>query len=330
MKHALRRMVFSAALVLAGSSFVHKAAAEEAVADYPTRSVKVIVPFAPAGPTDVIARIIAQKLSESLGKQFYVENIAHAGGNSGMAMAAKAPADGYTILVHGSNFIVNPSLYAAIPFDPYRDFAPVTLAGTMPNVIVVHPSVPAKSVTELIALIKANPGKYNYAHPSTGTTPHLAGELFKLTFDLDLVTVPFNGAGPAVQSVLAGHTPIGFFALPPVVSNIKSGNLRALAVLAKKRAAPIPDVPTMEESGISGQESDALTGVVVPAGTPRPIIALLHHEIAKAFAQPEVRERFATLGFQPIANSPDDYAAYIRAEIPRWAKVVRTASIRID
>lgn len=329
MQTIVRRFLFSAAVVLAGSSFAQNAATQSA-SEYPTHAVKVIVPFSPAGPTDVVARIIAQKLSESLGKQFYVENIAHAGGNTGMATAAKAAPDGYTILVHGSNFIVNPSLYASIPFDPYRDFAPVTLAGTMPNVIVVHPSVPAQSVQELIALVKANPGKYNYAHPSTGTTPHLAGELFKLTFGLDLVTVPFNGAGPAVQSVVAGHTPIAFLALPPVASNIKSGNLRALAVLAKKRAATIPDVPTMEESGISGQESDALTGVVVPAGTPREIIDLLYREIAKAFAQPDVKERLGALGFHPVANTPEDYAAYIRTEIPKWGKVIKTASIRID
>jgi tripartite-type tricarboxylate transporter receptor subunit TctC len=329
MKTTVRRLLFAATLVLAGFSFAQTAATQSA-SEYPTHAVKIIVPFSPAGPTDVIARIIAQKLSESLGKQFYVENIAHAGGNTGMGIAAKAPPDGYTILVHGSNFIVNPSLYATIPFDPYRDFAPVTLAGTMPNVIVVHPSVPARNVNELIALVKANPGKYNYAHPSTGTTPHLAGELFKLTFGLDLVTVPFNGAGPAVQSVVAGHTPIAFLALPPVASQIKSGNLRALVVLAKKRSAVIPDVPTMEESGISGQESDALTGVVVPAGTPREIIDLLYREIAKAFVQPDVKERLATLGFQPVANTPEDYAAYIRTEIPKWGKIIKTASIRID
>jgi tripartite-type tricarboxylate transporter receptor subunit TctC len=329
MKTTVRRLLFAATLVLAGFSFAQTAATQSA-SEYPTHAVKIIVPFSPAGPTDVVARIIAQKLSESLGKQFYVENIAHAGGNTGMGIAAKAPPDGYTILVHGSNFIVNPSLYATIPFDPYRDFAPVTLAGTMPNVIVVHPSVPARNVNELIALVNANPGKYNYAHPSTGTTPHLAGELFKLTFGLDLVTVPFNGAGPAVQSVVAGHTPIAFLALPPVASQIKSGNLRALVVLAKKRSAVIPDVPTMEESGISGQESDALTGVVVPAGTPREIIDLLYREIAKAFVQPDVKERLATLGFQPVANTPEDYAAYIRTEIPKWGKIIKTASIRID
>src|SRR5262245_23134763 len=319
MERGTCRLLFSAALALAALGFAQNAAAQSA-SEYPTRAVKVIVPFSPAGPTDVVARIIAQKLSDSLGKQFYVENIAHAGGNTGMAAAAKAAPDGHTILVHGSNFIVNPSLYPSIPFDPYRDFTPVTLAGTMPNVIVAHPSVPAKSVKELIALIKANPGKYNYAHPSTGTTPHLAAELLKLTFGLDLLTVPFNGAGPAVQSVVGGHTPVGFFAVPPVASNVTSGNLRALAVLAKERSGAIPDVPTMAESGIPDQESDALTGIVVPAGTPKAIVERLQREIAKAFAQPEVKQRLAAIGFQPVANTPEEYAAYIKAEIPRWAK----------
>lgn len=318
----VRVAVFLAALTVAGTA--------AAQSGYPTRPVKVIVPFSPAGPTDVIARIIAQKLSENMGKQFYVENVAHAGGNTGMGMAARAPADGYTILVHGSNFIVNPSLYARIPFDPFGDFAPVTLAGTMPNVIVVHPSVPANSVKELIALVKANPTKYSYAHPSTGTTPHLAGELFKLTFDLDLVTVPFNGAGLAVQSTIAGHTPIAFLALPPVAPHIKQGSLRALAILARKRSASFPDVPTMEESGFSGQESDALTGVVVPAGTPKEIIELLYREIAKVFAQPDVKQRLAALGFDPVVNTPDEYAIYIKTEIPKWGKIVRAASIRIE
>src|SRR5258707_15224243 len=239
MNRSARRLFFAAALALAGFGLAHKAAAQSA-SEYPAHAVKVIVPFSPAGPTDIIARMIAQKLSESLGKQFYVENIAHAGGNTGMGIAAKAAPDGYTILVHGSNFIVNPSLYATIPFDPYRDFAPVTLAGTMPNVIVVHPSVPARSVNELIALVKANPGKYNYAHPSTGTTPHLAGELFKLTFGLDLVTVPFNGPGPARQSVVPRPTPIRLFAPPPVARQLKARNPRPLPIPAKTRPATNP------------------------------------------------------------------------------------------
>jgi tripartite-type tricarboxylate transporter receptor subunit TctC len=178
--------------------------------------------------------------------------------------------------------------------------------------------------------VKANPTKYSYAHPSTGTTPHLAGELFKLTFDLDLVTVPFNGAGLAVQSTIAGHTPIAFLALPPVAPHIRQGSLRALAILARKRSASFPDVPTMEESGFSGQESDALTGVVVPAGTPKEIIGLLYREIAKVFAQPDVKQRLAALGFDPVVNTPDEYAIYIKTEIPKWGKIVRAASIRIE
>lgn len=318
----VRMLAFIGVLALAGTA--------AAQTDYPTRPVKLIVPFAAAGPTDVIARIVAQKLSESLGKQFYVENLAGAGGNTGMAIAAKAPADGYTILVHGSSFIVNPSLYARVPFDPYKDFAPVTLAGTMPNVIVVHPSVPARTVKELIALVKANPGKYSYAHPSTGTTPHLAGELFKLTFGLDLVTVPFNGAGPAVQSMVAGHTPIAFIALPPVAANVQQGNLRALAVLAKKRSPTVPDVPTMEEAGILDQESDAMTGIVAPAGTPKEIIDLLYREIAKAFALPDVKQRLAAVGFEPLVNTPEEYAVYLKAEISKWGNVVRAAKVWIE
>jgi tripartite-type tricarboxylate transporter receptor subunit TctC len=320
---ALMRVV-GLAMVLAGASAAHTQIG------YPTRPVKLVVPFAAAGPTDVIARIIAQKLSESLGKQFYVENQGQGGGNPAMAAVARAPADGHTILVHGTSFIVNPSIYARVPFDPFTDFAPVTLAGIMPNVIVVHPSLPARNVKELIELVKENPNKYSYAHSGTGTGPHLAGEMFKLTFNLDLVTVPFNGAGLAVQSLVAGHTPIGFLALPPAASNITSGNLRALAVLAKQRAPSFPDVPTMEESGFRNQESDAVTGVVVPAGTPKEIVDLLYREIAKAFAQDDVKQRLAAIGFQPVVNTPDEYAAYIRAEVPRWGEVARAAKIRID
>jgi tripartite-type tricarboxylate transporter receptor subunit TctC len=201
-----------------------------AAAGYPDHPVKIVVPFAPAGPTDVMARLIAQKLSESLKQQFYIENHPGAGGNIGMTQVAKSPPDGYTILVASSSYVVNPSLYAKNPYDPFKDFAPVTLAAASPNILVVHSDFPAKSVKELVDLIKKNPGKYNYAMPGTGTTPHLAGELFKLTFNLDLTTVPFNGAGPAIQSAVAGHTPIAFTALPPTAPQVQAGKLRGLAV----------------------------------------------------------------------------------------------------
>ncbi len=297
---------------------------------YPTHPVRMIVPFAPGGPTDLIARILAQKLSESLGQQFVVENHAGAGGNIGMGLAAKASADGYHILVASSSFVVNPSLYAKNSYDPIKDFAPVTLAAASPNVLVVHPSVPAKNLQELVALVKANPGKYSYAQPGTGTTPHLSGELFRFTFKLDIVSVPFGGAAPAIMSTIGGHTPIAVTAVPPAMPHIKSGALRALAVTSAKRTAGLPDVPTMAEVGAPGQEAETMQGVLVPAGTPREIIDRLQREIVKIVALPDVKERLATLGFDPIANKPEEFGAYIKSEIARWAKVINEANIKVE
>ena len=297
---------------------------------YPARPVRMIVPFAAAGPTDVIGRIIAQKLSEDLGQQFYVENVPGGGGNTGTAQAAKSPADGYTILVVSTGFIINPSLYAKIPYDPFKDFAPVTLIAASPNVLTVAPSVPAKSVQELIALIKANPGKYSFAQPGTGSTPHLSGELFKLSFGLDLVMVPFTGAGPAITSTIGGHTPIAFTALPPALASIQEGKLRGLAVLIGKRVAGLPDVPTMAEAGVPDQEADTLTGIVVPVGTPPEIVDLLHREIVKIVALPDVQEKLAALGFIAIADTPAEFAARLKSEFAKWAKVIKDAGIKVD
>jgi tripartite-type tricarboxylate transporter receptor subunit TctC len=298
--------------------------------NYPTKNIRVVVPFAAAGPTDVIARIVGQKLGELYGHQFYVENVPGAGGNTGTAQVAKAPADGYTLLVVSTGFIVNPSLYAKVPYDPVRDFAPVTLVAASPNVLVVNLDVPAKSVKELIALIKASPGKYSYAQPALGSTPHLGGELFKLTFDLDLAMVPFPGAAPAITSTIGGHTPIAFTALPPAITAAKEGKVRALAVMASSRAAALPDVPTMAEAGVADQEADTLTGIVAPAGTPKEIVDQLQRDIAKIVAQPDVKEKLATLGFVPIANSPADFGTRIKVEMEKWGKVVRAAKLKIE
>jgi tripartite-type tricarboxylate transporter receptor subunit TctC len=307
------------------------ALAGDAAADaYPARAVRLIVPFAAGGPTDVIARIVAQKLSESWGQQVVTENIPGAGGNIGVTMAAHAPPDGYTILVVSTGFIVNPSMYAKISYDPVKDFAPITLVAASPNVVSVNPGFPAKSMRELVELVKANPGKYSFAQPATGSTPHLAGELFKQKYGLDLVTVPFNGAALAINSTIGGHTPIAFTALPPAMSNIKDGKLRGLAVLAEKRSPALPEVPTNGEAGIPGLESDTLTGVVAPAGTPKEIVERWRGDIVKMLASPEVQARLQALGFVPVGNTPDEFGARIKSEIAKWGKVVRDAHIRAD
>ena len=253
-----------------------------------------------------------------------------AGGNTGTAQVAKAPADGYTLLVICTGFMVNPSLYAKVPYDPVKDFAPVTLIAASPNVLVVNPEVPAKSVKELIALIKANPGKYSYAQPALGSTPHLGGELFKMTFDLDLTMVPFPGAAPAITSTIGGHTPIAFTALPPAITAAKDGKVRALAVMAEKRVGALPDVPTMAEAGVADQEADTLTGIVAPAGTPKEIVEQLQRDIAKIVAQPDVKAKLDTLGFRPVANTPAQFGAQIKAEMEKWGKVVHAAKLRIE
>jgi tripartite-type tricarboxylate transporter receptor subunit TctC len=297
---------------------------------YPARPVRVIVPFSPGGPTDIFARIVAGNLSRSLGQQFYVENQPGAGGNLGMGAGARAASDGYTVLIVSTSYVVNPSLYAKIPYDPFKDFAPVTLAAATPNVLLVHPSIPASSVKELIAFLKANNGKYSYAHSGIGTTSHLSGEMFKHSQDLDLVSVPFGGAAPAVQSTLAGHTPIAFTVLTPAVPQVKEGKLRALAVTTPKRTPALPDVPTMAEAGLPGQESDTISGVLVPAHTPPPIIELLHREIGKAMIEPEAAQKLASLGFDTIDTTPEEFSSRIQTEIPKWARVIQAAGIKAE
>jgi tripartite-type tricarboxylate transporter receptor subunit TctC len=325
MKTRVGLLALAAALLSAG--ICHAQAPSGTAKGYPDRPVRMIVPFAAGGPTDVTARLIAAHLSEKLGKQFYVENLAGAGGNTGTGQAARATPDGYTLLVASTGFIVNASLYAKIPYDPQKDFAPITLAAASPNVLTVHPSVPANSVKELVELIKANPGKYSFAGPGTGSTPHLSGELFKLHFNLDLVHVPFTGAAPAITSTIGGHTPIAFTALPPAIAAIKDGKLRALALTSEKRVPSLPDVPTMAEAGVQGHEADTLTSILVPAGTPKEIVDLLYREIAAIVAMPDVKERLTSLGFLPIASRPDEFAKRIDVELAKWAKVIRDAKI---
>jgi len=317
---ALRLLGLAAALSLA-------IGVAPAAAEYPEHPVKVIVPFAAGGPTDVMARLIAQKLAESLKQPFYVENRPGAGGNIGMSEVARAKPDGYTLLVASSSYVVNPSLYAKAPYDPYKDFAPITLAAASPNILVVNASVPAKSVKELIDLLKKEPGKYTIANPGIGTTPQLAAELFKLSLHLDATSVPFGGAAPAIQSAIGGHTPIAFSALPPTAPQVKSGGLRGLAVTSAKRSAALPDVPTMTEAGVQGQESETMQGIFAPGGTPKAVVDRLNKEIAKVMAMQDVKEKCDQLGFDPVADSPEQFAAYIKKEVEKWGGVIKDAKI---
>lgn len=321
MRRAAARVVLSlaAALICAGTC--------RAADTYPNHPVKIVAPFAAGGPSDIIGRILADKLSKTLGQQFYVEDHPGAGGNIGMTLVARSAPDGYTILVASSSFSVNPSLYAHPPYDPFKSFAPVTLAVDSPNVLLVHPSMPVKTVKELIALLQANPGKYAIAQSGLGTTPMLAAELFKLTFHLDATTVPYNGGAPAVQAVLSNQTPIGFATLPPAYPQIVSGSIRALAVTAAKRSETLPDVPTMAEAGAEGQESDTMQGVFVPAGTPPQIVALLNREIVKALQLPDVQAKCKELGFDIVADTPEEFAGYLRTEVERWHRVIVDAKI---
>lgn len=320
-------LLFGASILLLGTSAMLLGTSPAAAQSYPDRAVRMIVPFPPGGPTDVTARLLAQHLSERLGKQFYVENIGGAGGNTGVAQAARATPDGYTVAVVSTGFIVNASLYAKIPYDPQKDFQPITLAAASPNVLVVNPSVPAKTVKEFVDIVRANPGKYSFAGPGTGSTPHLSGELFRLHFNLDYQYIPFTGAAPAITSTIGGHTPSAWTALPPALPGIRDGKLRALAITSEKRNPALPEVPTMAESGIEGQEADTLTGILVPAGTPKPIVDKLHQEIAAIIALPDVKAKLLALGFVPIGNTPNEFAARIDAEMKKWAKVIRDAKI---
>lgn len=297
---------------------------------YPDHKVRMIVPFAAGGPTDVIGRMVAERLSDVFGQQVYVEDLPGAGGNLGVEEAKRAAPDGYTILAVSTGFIINPSMYTTIGYDPIKDFAPISLVAASPNVVMVHPSVPAKTLKELVEVIKATPGKYSFAQPATGSTPHLAGELFKQMFNLDMVMVPFNGAPLAVNSTLGGHTPIAFTALPPAIGNIKDGSVRGIAILAKARVAALPDLPTNIEEGVPGLESDTLTGIVAPAGTPQAIIDKWNAAIVKMAADPDIKKKLDTLGFIPVADTPAEFAERIKVEAARWDKVVKAAGIHMD
>lgn len=294
---------------------------------YPVRPVRMVVSVSAGGTNDVTARMIAQKLSEAWGQQVYVDNVPGGGEVIGTGQVAKAEPNGYTVLFATGAFTLNPSLHSKLPYDALKDFAPVSLVASGPHALTVHPSVPAKNVAELAALIKANPGKYSFANSGANTQPRLVGELFKLKFGLDMVQVPFNGGGPAMTSTIGGHTPVAFTSLGNAAPAIKDGKLRALALTSSKRLAEFPDVPTMAEAGLPELVTGSMQGIVVPAQTPKPIIDQWHAAVAKIVAMPEIRNRLIGFGLEPIANTPAEFDAWIKAEIAKWAKAMVDAKI---
>ncbi len=292
---------------------------------YPTGPVRVIVPFPPGGGVDGAGRLISQKLSEALGKPFVVENRSGANGMIGSELAAKSAKDGYTLMVNGANFVTTPSLYAKVTYDPIRDFEPVSLIALAPNVLVVHPSLPVNSVKELIALARARPGQVNFAGSGSGSTPHLAAELFNTLAKVDMVHVPYRGTGPAIVGLMSGEASVMFMPTTNAVPLVKSGRLRALAVTSRQRVPAMPELPTVSESGLKGYESSQWYGLFAPAGTPADVIALLNSQVVKIMQAPDMKQRMTAEGLVAVGSTRDEFAAYVKVELAKWAKVIKAS-----
>jgi tripartite-type tricarboxylate transporter receptor subunit TctC len=315
------------AALIAGA-WIASAAAQTA---YPSRPLRLVSPFPPGGVVDTVSRVVAQKLSESLGQPVVVENKVGAGGNIAAEFVSKAVPDGYTLLMGSiATHAINVSLYSRMPYDAERDFAPVSLAATNTNLVVVNPSFPVRSIAELIVYAKANPGKLNYGTAGSGTAQHLAGELFKTTAGIDMVHVPYKGAAPGISDLLAGQIPLMFVDISISLPHVRAGRLRALAVTAGKRVPQLPEVPAVAESGMLGFEVNAWFGVFVPAGTPREIVNRLNADIVRGLAAPDVRERLLALGVEPVTSTPEQFAAFVKSEIAKWGRIVKISGARAD
>ncbi len=296
---------------------------------YPAKTVRWISPWPAGGANDILSRAIAQELTKAFGQQVIVDNRPGASGTIGTDFVAKSAPDGYTVTLGSTpTHATAPSVYASLPYDPLRDFAPVTLIATLPNVLVVHPSVPATSVPGLIALARARPGKLNFASTGNGTSQHLSAELFKVMAGVDMVHVPYKGTAPALTDLLAGQVDLAFDNMPALLPHIHSGKLRALAVTPAKRSATLPNLPTIAEAALPGYDASVWFGVFVPAGTPRDIISRLHDAVVKGINTPELKQRMAALGAEIAGNTPEEFGAYWRNEIPKWAKVAKAAGIK--
>jgi tripartite-type tricarboxylate transporter receptor subunit TctC len=296
---------------------------------YPVRPVRFVVPFSPGGSTDTLARTLGVKLADGLGQQVVVDNRPGANGNIGMEIVAKSPPDGHTIVLgYIANLAIAPSLYAKLPFDPVKDYAPITQIASSPNVLTAHPSVPAKTLKELIALAKAKPGQVSFASTGVASVGHLTGELLNNLAGVRITHVPYKGSGQAITDLLGGHVQVMYSGFSSTMPHIKSGKLRALAVTGAKRSDALPEVPTIAEQGYPGVEATAWYGVLAPARTPRPVVTRLHGEIVKALRMPDVKERLGTLGFELVGGTPEAFGAYIRSEIKKWEKVVKASGAK--
>ena len=298
---------------------------------YPTRPIRMVIGFPPGGGTDIVGRIVAQKLSESLGQQVLPDNRGGASGQIAAEIVAKSPPDGYTIMMaHIAAISILPSLFPKLPYDPMKDFVPISLVAIGPNLLVVHPSVPVRTVKELIALAKARPGQLHYASPGAGTVQHLAGEYFKLQAKVDMLHVPYKGSGQSIVDLVAGQVHLDFDSVPPVINHVKSGRLRAIAVTSEKRFSLLPNIPSIAEAGVPGFDMSTWWGLVAPTGVSKDVIAKLYAETLKVLKQADAREKIANVGAETIGNSPDEFAAFIRTERTKYAKLVKEANIKID
>jgi tripartite-type tricarboxylate transporter receptor subunit TctC len=297
---------------------------------YPTRAIRIILPFAPGGGADIIARMLGQKMTDSWGQQVVVDNRAGASGNIGAEIVAKSAPDGYTLLITSSALAINPSVFRSVPYDLNRDFAPITQPGLLPNILVVHPSLPVKTVKDLIALARSQPGKLAYASAGAGTGTHLAAEMFKLLAGIDMVHVPYKGGGALISDLLGGQVALTFATLPSVMPYVKVGRLRAVAMTTTKRWPGLPAVPTIAESGFPGFEMSTWIGLLAPAGTPKDVIGKLHQEVVRILHLSDVRERFDGLGIEPVGDTPEQFAQYIKSELVKYAKVVKQSGARAE
>ena len=297
---------------------------------YPSKPVRIVVGFTPGGGVDINARLLAPKLSDYLGQQFIVDNRPGAGTNIANEMVAKAPPDGYTLLINTAAVAINMSLYKKVPFDTLRDFAAVSIFSMSPNILVVHPSLPAKNVQELIALAKAKPGTLNFSSAGSGTTQHLAGELFKLRTKTNIVHVPYKGSAPSLTALIGGEVEMTFANIPAIFQHVKGGRLRPLASTGTKRAELMPEVPTMKEAGVQGVEVVVWYGVLAPAATPRDIVHKLSDAIARATQSPDIRQKLLDQGAEPVGNPPEEFSKQLREEVARWAEVVKVSGARAD